>query len=131
MAQSMTPFLMFEGRAGEAIEFYQSVFFDSSIVHMTKYGPDGPGPEGTIITAMVTINGQKIMFSDSFVKHQFSFTPSMSFWIDCADAEELERLFAALGADGQIYMPLDDYGFSTRFGWVGDRFGVTWQLNLA
>lgn len=131
MAKTMTPFLMFEGKAGDAIDLYTSLFPNSEIVQISKYGPDGPGPEGTIISALVTINGQNVMFSDSFVRHGFTFTPSMSFWIDCADAAEQDRLFTALEQGGQTYMPLDNYGFSTRFGWVGDRFGITWQLNLA
>ena len=54
----------------------------------------------------------------------------MSLWIECDDDAELERLFGRLSDGGQVFMPLDGYGFSTRFGWVGDRFGVTWQLNL-
>jgi predicted 3-demethylubiquinone-9 3-methyltransferase (glyoxalase superfamily) len=54
----------------------------------------------------------------------------VSLWIECDDNNELERLFDLLSEGGVVYMPLDDYGFSTRFGWTGDRHGVTWQLNL-
>lgn len=131
MARSITPFLMFEGRGNEALDFYMSLFPDSEIVSMQKYGPEGPGKEGTIMHGTFILNGQRVMISDSFVSHAFTFTPSISFWIECADDAELEKLFAALGEGGQVYMELADYGFSTRFGWVGDRFGVTWQLNLA
>lgn len=131
MATSMTPFLMFEGRGSEALDFYMSLFPGSEIVFMQKYGPEGPGKEGTIQSGMVILNGQRVMISDSFISHGFTFTPSISFWIECADEAELDHLFTALGDGGQVYMPLDTYGFSTRFGWVGDRFGVTWQLNLA
>ena len=58
------------------------------------------------------------------------FTPAVSLWTDCDDTDELQRLFDRLGAGGRVFMPLDDYGFGRRFGWVGDRYGVTWQLNL-
>lgn len=54
----------------------------------------------------------------------------MSLWIDCDSNEELERLFGRLSVGGEVFMPLDDYGFNTRFGWVGDHHGVIWQLNL-
>ena len=54
----------------------------------------------------------------------------MSLWVECNDDAEQQRLFDRLSAGGTVYMPLDNYGFSTRFGWVGDPFGVTWQLNM-
>ena len=131
MPTSTTPFLMFEGRGSEALEFYMSVFPDSEIEFVNRYGPEGPGPEGTIIHGAFVLNGQRLMISDSFVHHAFTFTPSISFWVECADEAEVDRLFTELGRDGQVYMAPGDYGFSARFGWVGDRFGVTWQLNLA
>ncbi len=64
------------------------------------------------------------------MRHEWGFTPAVSLWIDCDDNDELQRLFDRLSDGGTVFMPLDDYGFSTRFGWVGDRNGVTWQLNL-
>ena len=63
--------------------------------------------------------------------HEFSFTPSFSIWVVTESGDELERLFAALADGGTQLMPLDSYGFSARFGWCNDRFGVSWQLNLA
>ena len=131
MTKSVTPFLMFEGKAQEALDFYMRVLPNSEVVSMTRYGPEGPGPEGTIMHAVVSLAGQRVMVSDSPVNHAFTFTPSISFWIECSDEAELEDLFESLGKDGQVYMELGNYGFSSRFGWVGDRFGVTWQLNLA
>ena len=131
MTKSVTPFLMFEGKAQEALDLYMRVLPNSEVVSMTRYGPEGPGPEGTIMHAVVSLAGQRVMVSDSPVNHAFTFTPSISFWIECSDEAELEDLFEALGKDGQVYMERGNYGFSTRFGWVGDRFGVTWQLNLA
>jgi predicted 3-demethylubiquinone-9 3-methyltransferase (glyoxalase superfamily) len=64
------------------------------------------------------------------VQHAFTFTPSLSLFVDCESEAELDRLFSALAEGGQILMPLEDHGFSTRFGWANDRFGVSWQLNL-
>ncbi|MBN9006252.1 MAG: VOC family protein [Rhizobiales bacterium] len=130
MATSVRPFLMFEGRAGEALAFYVELIPDSEIVDIMRYGPGEPGPEGTVKFAVVRLAGQQVLFSDSFVSHGFSFTPSLSLFVDCASEAELERIFAALSDGGGVLMPLGDYGFSRRFGWVNDRFGVSWQINL-
>jgi predicted 3-demethylubiquinone-9 3-methyltransferase (glyoxalase superfamily) len=71
-----------------------------------------------------------VMCIDSPVKHQFTFTPSFSFFVDCASEDDLRRLAAALGEGGPVLMALANYGFSRLFTWVNDRFGVSWQLNL-
>jgi len=129
---TMSPFLMFQGGKGEAaLDFYVATLPDSRIVSIERFGPEGPGPEGTILRAVAEIAGQKVMAHDTFVTHAFDFTPSVSFFVDCADADEIERLFTALSEGGGVLMPLDNYGWSARFGWVNDRFGVSWQLNLA
>jgi predicted 3-demethylubiquinone-9 3-methyltransferase (glyoxalase superfamily) len=131
MAKHALPFLMFQNAdAEEAMTFYASLFDDGRVLDVARYGPEGPGPEGTVQVARFTIAGQELMCSDSFVRHGFSFTPSLSVWIEADDEAELERLFAALVEGGGALMPLGDYGFSRRFGWVNDRFGVSWQLNL-
>ena len=70
------------------------------------------------------------MCIDSYVQHEFAFTPSMSLYVRCATEEEIDRVFAALAQGGQILMPLDRYPFSPKFGWLSDRFGVSWQLSL-
>jgi predicted 3-demethylubiquinone-9 3-methyltransferase (glyoxalase superfamily) len=70
------------------------------------------------------------MCIDSTETHPFGFTPAISLYVDCADEGEIDRLYAALEEKGQELMPLGNYGFSTKFGWVNDRFGVSWQLNL-
>ena len=80
--------------------------------------------------AVLVLAGQELMVFDSPVKHAFGFTPSISMFVDCADELEIERLFAGLSEGGEVRMPLDNYGRSLRFGWVNDRFGVSWQLNL-
>ncbi|MFF0342009.1 VOC family protein [Kribbella sp. NPDC004875] len=128
--QQIKTFLMFEGGAEKAMTFYLSLFDDAEVVSITKYGPEGPGPEGSVMVATFTLAGQQFMCSDSFQHHGFTFTPSTSFFVDCADEAELDRLYGALVEGGGALMPLGDYGFSKKFGWVNDRFGVSWQLNL-
>ncbi|NEX94197.1 VOC family protein [Caulobacter sp. 17J65-9] len=124
------PFLMFEGRAEEAMSFYVAQF-GGRVVDIARYGPGQPGPEGTVMKATFEIAGLQVMCSDSFVKHAFTFTPSTSMFVDVDDEAQIERLAVAMAEGGGVLMPLGDYGFSKRFAWVSDRFGVSWQLNLA
>jgi predicted 3-demethylubiquinone-9 3-methyltransferase (glyoxalase superfamily) len=70
------------------------------------------------------------MCIDSSMKHDFTFTPAISLFVNCDTEEELGELFATLSQGGQVFMPLDTYPFSKKFGWVADRYGVSWQLNL-
>lgn len=128
--RTISTFLMFEGGAEEAMDFYVSLFDDAEVVSIVRHGAEGPGPEGSVMTAVFTMAGQRFMCSDSFVHHDFSFTPSVSMFVDCADEAELDRLYAALSEQGAVLMGLANYGFSKKFGWVNDRFGVSWQLNL-
>jgi predicted 3-demethylubiquinone-9 3-methyltransferase (glyoxalase superfamily) len=128
--QKITTFLMFEGNAEEAMTFYRSLFDDAEVVSISRYGADGPGAEGSVQQATFTLAGQPFMCIDSPMKHGFTFTPAMSLFVQCADEAELDRLYAALAEHGAELMPLGDYGFSAKFGWVNDRFGVSWQLNL-
>ena len=88
------------------------------------------GTEGKVKRGSMTLAGHALTFFDSSVHHQFSFTPAISIFVECESEEELERTYAALLEGGQALMPLDNYWFSKRFGWVNDRFGVSWQLNL-
>lgn len=131
MPTSLCPFLMFEGNAGSAIDFYVSLFSGSKVNEIVRYTAGEPGPEGTVKVASFTVAGQNIMASDSFVKHAFSFTPAVSLFVHCESEGEIDRLYAALGEGGGTLMPMDNYGFSRKFAWVNDRFGVSWQLNLA
>ncbi len=130
MAQRVTPFLMFEGKAEEAINFYISVFENSRVVSIRRYGPGEAGAEGSVMQATMSLAGQLLMFIDSPAHHDFTFTPSISFFVDCTEEQEVDNLFSKLSQDGQVFMPLNNYGFSRKFGWVGDRFGVSWQINL-
>ncbi|OIK07473.1 VOC family protein [Streptomyces monashensis] len=129
-SQKITTFLMFEGDAEEAMTFYVSLFDDAEVVHITRYGAGGPGKEGSVQHATFSLAGQQFMCVDSPAQHDFTFTPSMSLFVQCANEAEIDRLFAALAERGTELMPLGQYGFSPRFGWVNDRFGVSWQLNL-
>ena len=129
---TMQPFLMFQDRhAEQAMNLYVSLFDDGEVLDVTRWQKGEQGPEGSIKLARFRAAGQTMLASDSPVKHAFDFTPSWSFFVDCASGEEQERLFAELSAGGEVLMPLGDYGFSKRFAWVADRFGVSWQLNLA
>ncbi len=128
--QKFTTFLMFTGQAEAAMKLYTSLFKQSAIVNITRYGANDMGAEGTVQLATFTLNGQEFMAIDSNAVHAFTFTPSMSLYVRCEDEAEIDRVFAALSAGGQILMPLEQYPFSRKFGWLADRFGVSWQLSL-
>jgi predicted 3-demethylubiquinone-9 3-methyltransferase (glyoxalase superfamily) len=114
MARSVTPFVMFQhGESADAIRFYAGVFDGAE-------AKDGA----------LAIGGRDIRFFDSPVEHDFGFTPAVSLFVDFDDAGDLDRAFERLSEGGQVLMPLDAYEFSSRFAWVNDRFGVSWQLNL-
>lgn len=119
---------MFSGKAEEAINLYISLFNNSQINHIKKYGANEGGAEGTVMHASFVLDGTEYMAIDSPIEHAFSFTPAISIYVTCSSEEEVDRLFSKLSTDGQILMPLDTYPFSKKFGWVADRYGVSWQL---
>ena len=119
------------GKAEEAITFYTSLFDNSKILDIETYGSDDLEPEGTVKIARFCVNGVDFKATDSSYDHKFNFTPSISLFVECESEDELESSFARLVDGGMALMPLDNYGFSSRFGWVQDRYGVSWQLNLA
>lgn len=121
---------MFQGDAEQAMNFYVSLFPGGRVVDIVRYGPGEPGAEGSVKKASFTIAGQTVMCIDSPVRHDFTFTPAFSLFVDCESEEEIHRLSAALAEGGGVLMPLGEYGFSRRFAWVNDRYGVSWQLNL-
>ena len=132
MQPQIFPFLMFqEGNAEHAMTFYVSLFPGSEVTDIVRYGPGQPGKEGSVMKARFSLAGQTVMCIDSPMKHAFTFTPSFSFFVECQSEEEITRLAAALGEGGAALMPLGNYGFSRQFTWLNDRFGVSWQLNLA
>jgi predicted 3-demethylubiquinone-9 3-methyltransferase (glyoxalase superfamily) len=129
--QKITTFLMFQdSNAEEAMNFYISLFDNSEIVNITRYGANEAGKEGTVIHAIFSLNGQEYMCIDSNVKHEFTFTPAMSLYVTCDTEDEINKLFEKLSEGGQILMSLGSYPFSERFGWVNDKFGVSWQLTF-
>ncbi len=130
MADSVVPFLMFEGCAEKAMNFYISLFPNSAVNRIERYGPGEPGAEGSVKRADFTVSGQPIMCIDSPVKHGFTFTPSVSLFVECESEAELDSAFGQLSSGGSVLMPPAGYGFSTKFAWINDQFGVSWQLNL-
>ena len=122
--------LMFQGNATEALDTYSTVFSDFIVENVEKYGEDEQGKPDTIKQAYVSFAGHRLIVIDSPPVHEFEFTPSMSLFVDFESEDALETAFAQLSEGGKVMMPLDDYGFSKRFGWLSDRFGVSWQLNL-
>ena len=126
------PFLMFQGGTAQAaLDLYFATFPDCGMVRVERYAEGQGGPAGTIKVAVFKLCGTEFMCSDSPIRHGFSFTPSSSIFVDFDSADDLGRAFLVLSDGGQVLMPLDNYGFSKRFGWLNDRFGVSWQLNLA
>jgi predicted 3-demethylubiquinone-9 3-methyltransferase (glyoxalase superfamily) len=132
MAESVHTHLMFQnGRALEALRRYEEIFEGGfTIDELDTYDQSAAALAGQVQLAVCTLLGQRITCIDSPVRHDFDMTPAISLFVECSDEDELERLFVALAEDGKTFMPLDDYGFSRRYGWVEDRFGVPWQLNL-
>ena len=127
---SVCTHLMFQGgKAQAALDMYKSVFPGFAVVSMDKYGSDD-GTPGLIKIAKIDFDGHPLIVIDSPMPHEFEFTPSMSLFVDFDEAADLDRAFERLADGGDVKMPLGDYGFSPRFGWLTDRFGVSWQLNL-
>jgi predicted 3-demethylubiquinone-9 3-methyltransferase (glyoxalase superfamily) len=120
-----------DGHAEKAMNLDVSLFDDGEIFDVTRWQKGEQGAEGSIKLARFRAAGQCVLTSDSPVRHAFDFTPSWSFFVDCASGEQQERLVAELSEGGKVMMPLDDYGFSKRFAWIADRFGVSWQINLS
>ncbi|NKI32255.1 VOC family protein [Muricauda sp. DJ-13] len=124
-------FLTFQKEdAEQAMNFYVSLFDNSKVIDIERWGPGMPSKEGTIKYATFQLNGSLYMCSDSPPIHEWDFTPAVSNFVNCSDEAELESLFDRLAENGTVLMPLNNYGFSQKFGFVTDQFGVSWQLNL-
>ena len=124
-------FLTFQKEdAEQAMNFYIGLFDNSEIIDLQRWDKAGPGKEGTVMHATFTLDGKLFMCSDSPPIHEWDFTPAVSNYVECTDENEINQLFTKLSEEGKIMMPLDNYGFSRKFGFVEDRFGVSWQLNL-
>lgn len=130
MVRRVATHLMFEGSASQAIELYSSVFPEFRVDRIERYGDAGPGKPGTVMRADITFGRHDLVVIDSPVHHAFTFTASMSLFVDFDSETALQAAFTVLSQGGQVFMPIANYGFSRQFGWCGDRFGVSWQLNL-
>lgn len=136
-----TTFLTFVGdqcgKAKEALDFYTSLFPNSEVKSLVHYaqGEAGGTPE-LIKYGVFTLNGTEYRVSESNYDHKWSFTPGVSLFVDSDSEMEVENLFEKLVAHGgMVLMPLDnykagDYGFGKKFGWVQDKYGISWQVNL-
>jgi len=124
--QKITPFIWFDNNAREAVEFYVSLFSNAKVLELGSV-PGGPADGAAFGTFQ--LEGQEFYALDGgpYFKH----TPAISFTVSCATVKEIDRLWSKLTEGGFIMMPLDAYPFSERYGWVQDRYGVSWQLNLA
>lgn len=131
MTVRATTQLMFQGQAEEAMDLYLDVFDDARVEQVRRVGPDGPGVPGAVERADLWLGDRPFQIFDSPVEHAFTFTPSVSISVEFDDAAEVDRVFARLADGGEVLMPLEAYPFSPHFGWLADRFGVSWQLGLA
>jgi predicted 3-demethylubiquinone-9 3-methyltransferase (glyoxalase superfamily) len=114
--QKITPFLWFDGRAEEAMNFYVSVFKNSNPGQITRCGDAGPGPKGSVLTASFELDGQNFMALNG--GPQYHFTEAISFFVNCEGQDEVDRLWEALAEGGE----------KGPCGWLKDKFGVSWQI---
>ena len=114
--QKITPFLWFDGKAEEAMNFYTSIFKNSKIGRITRYGDAGPGPKGAVMSATFQLDGQEFMALNG--GPQFKFTEAISFFVNCETQEEVDELWEKLSAGGQ----------KSRCGWLKDKYGLSWQI---
>ncbi|HWV36396.1 MAG TPA: VOC family protein [Thermomicrobiales bacterium] len=121
--QKITPFIWFDANAEEAMRTYVSLFRNGEIVDTS-----GVGPEGTMLLGTARIAGSNLMFLNGGPDHPI--TPAISFTVGCESRDELDTLWAGLAEGGMALMELGKYPFAERFGWIQDRFGVSWQLIL-
>jgi predicted 3-demethylubiquinone-9 3-methyltransferase (glyoxalase superfamily) len=114
--QKITPFLWFDGNAEEAMNFYVSVFKNSKVVSVMRFGEAGPGPKGTVMGATFQLDGQQFHALNGGPK--FAFTPAISLFVNCETQEEVDDLWEKLS----------DGGEKQRCGWLRDKYGLSWQI---
>ena len=114
--QKITPFLWFNNSAEEAANFYVSIFKNSRIVNMSRWGDGGPVPKGTVMSVTFELNGQEFMGLNG--GPTFTFSPAISFFVKCETQQEVDEYWEKLSADGK----------KERCGWLKDKFGVSWQI---
>src|SRR6267143_6047000 len=114
--QKITPFLWFDGQAEEAMKFYVSVFKNSKIVSITRYGEEGPGKKGAVMTGTFQLEEQEFFALNG--GPQFTFSPAISFFVNCKTQQEIDELWEKLSKGGE----------KQRCGWLKDKYGVSWQI---
>ncbi|HYS57280.1 MAG TPA: VOC family protein [Burkholderiales bacterium] len=114
--QKITPFLWFNDKAEEAMHFYVSIFKNSKVVSISRYGDAGPGPKGTVMVAAFQLDGQEFLALNG--GPQFSFSPAVSFVVNCETQEEVDTFWAKLSEGGA----------TQQCGWLQDKYGVSWQI---
>jgi len=114
--QEITPFLWFDGKAEEAANFYVSIFKNSRILSVSRYGDGGPGPKGAVMTAAFELDGQKFVALNG--GPQFAFSPAISFMVNCETQQEVDDLWEKLSAGGK----------EVQCGWLQDKYGLSWQV---
>ena len=114
--QKITPFLWFNDKAVEAMNFYVSIFKNSKVGRVTRYGDAGPGPKGSVMSATFQLDGQEFFALNG--GPQFSFTPAISFFVNCETQQEVDELWEKLSAGGR----------KDRCGWLQDKYGLSWQI---
>ena len=114
--QKITPFLWFDGKAEEAMNLYVSVFKNSKVVSVTRYGEAGPGPKGTVMSATFQLEGQQFYALNG--GPQYKFTPAISLFVSCETQKEVDQLWDKLSANGH----------KDRCGWLQDKYGLSWQI---
>jgi predicted 3-demethylubiquinone-9 3-methyltransferase (glyoxalase superfamily) len=115
--QTITPFLWFDTQAEEAMNFYISIFKNSKILSVTRYGAAGPGPQGSVMTATFQLNGQEITALNG--GPEYTFTEAISFSVNCETQEEVDELWKKLSEGGE----------EGPCGWLKDKYGLSWQIN--
>jgi predicted 3-demethylubiquinone-9 3-methyltransferase (glyoxalase superfamily) len=133
MSQKILPCLWFNGRVEEAAEFYVSIFKNSKLLHLNHYGESASNasgmPKGAPLTLTFQLEGREFVILNG--GPHCTLNPSMSFYVSCESAAEVDALWKKLSPGGKALMEVGEYPFSKRYGWIEDRFGVHWQLNLA
>ncbi|MFP3358451.1 VOC family protein [Planococcus sp. SIMBA_143] len=124
MTQTITTFLLFQGQAEEAMKLYTSIFKNSHI-DSVRYREDGK-----VEQARFTLAGTEYMCIDSPIPHEFTFTPAVSLFVQVDDEVQFDKVYSVLSEGGKVLMEPGDYGFSPKFGWCNDRFGVSWQVTI-
>ena len=114
--QKIRPFLWFDGNAEEAMNFYVSIFKNSKVGNVSRYGDAGPGPKGTVMSATFELDGQEFMALNGGPTYKF--TPAISFFVNCETQQEVDELWEKLSAGGK----------KDRCGWLQDKFGLSWQI---